>query len=434
MAGTPTTSTIPLSWTPILYTGDQGGYEIGCRQSVNDPSVFSSLVANKTSSAGSIANLLTGTAYLCTARTHTPLHGPQTNDLMSRAATEVSATTLLPTGLVGSSGQYILSDLLTSFTLHANTETVPLSMGTLPRPLCATLPGHAVGIRGTHTGPLVATTNGTDFVHTLSLWVVPVGAPLSEAISIGCQNGVTSAVLTGTILAGYDYYVMVTGTQGAARLLNLVISSQANQPPTARADTANTPMNSPLVVAAPGVLSNDSDPEGGLLQATLLETVQHGTLNLNSTGRFLYRPQTGYVGQDGFTYRACDALNACAETSVTLNITAAAGTPVTLLLPVSAAADLINEDGSQWTGERSSAGVGNGSSKNASALGLRFKDLFLPPGVTITAARLEVYSPLAQTTLVKKVRIGLPTITERGTADYRLQSNKLQQKDAEFFQ
>src|SRR6185436_7137597 len=57
---------------------------------------------------------------------------------------------------------------------------------------------------------------------------------------------------------------------------------------------------------APGVLGNDTDPEGQPLTAVFVAGPAHGSLTLNSDGSFVYAPAVGYFGPDSFTYRASD--------------------------------------------------------------------------------------------------------------------------------
>ena len=74
-----------------------------------------------------------------------------------------------------------------------------------------------------------------------------------------------------------------------------------------------------LSVAAPGVLGNDSDPDGESLTAQLVSTPSAGAVVFNSNGSFDYSPSTDYYGSDSFTYQACDPTNRC--TQATANIT-----------------------------------------------------------------------------------------------------------------
>jgi hypothetical protein len=86
-------------------------------------------------------------------------------------------------------------------------------------------------------------------------------------------------------------------------------------------------------VAAPGVLANDSDPDGDELSAGLVTTVSHGALNLATSGAFAYTPATGYAGTDEFTYRAWDGVAWSNRTTVTLHVAAPTPAPTKTLKP-----------------------------------------------------------------------------------------------------
>ena len=60
---------------------------------------------------------------------------------------------------------------------------------------------------------------------------------------------------------------------------------------------------------------------GDPLTAVLYSGVSHGTLTLNSNGGFTYTPTAGYVGSDGFQYRAYDGTSYSAAKTVTLTVT-----------------------------------------------------------------------------------------------------------------
>jgi uncharacterized repeat protein (TIGR01451 family) len=64
--------------------------------------------------------------------------------------------------------------------------------------------------------------------------------------------------------------------------------------------------NTTLTVSAPGVLDNDSDPDGDDLTTVLVAGPTNGALTLNADGSFTYTPGSGYSGPDSFTYRASD--------------------------------------------------------------------------------------------------------------------------------
>jgi VCBS repeat-containing protein len=76
--------------------------------------------------------------------------------------------------------------------------------------------------------------------------------------------------------------------------------------PTATDDAYATDEDAPLNVVAPGVLGNDSDPDGDDLTAVLVSRPEHGTLTLTADGSFAYTPDANYNGRDSFAYTATD--------------------------------------------------------------------------------------------------------------------------------
>ena len=94
-----------------------------------------------------------------------------------------------------------------------------------------------------------------------------------------------------------------------------------NHAPVANDDIYATAFNTPLNVAAPGVLVNDTDADGDSLTAVLISGPAHGTLALNANGSFSYTPNTNYSGTDTFTYAANDGLvnGNTATVTVTVN-------------------------------------------------------------------------------------------------------------------
>jgi Ca2+-binding RTX toxin-like protein len=89
-------------------------------------------------------------------------------------------------------------------------------------------------------------------------------------------------------------------------LARYTTTTSVNHPPVAMADTYTAHEDTPLTVIAPGVLGNDTDPDGDPLTAVLVTGPAHGTLALNGNGSFTYTPTAGYTGPDSFTYRSSD--------------------------------------------------------------------------------------------------------------------------------
>ncbi len=101
-----------------------------------------------------------------------------------------------------------------------------------------------------------------------------------------------------------------TGDQSAATnprsamVDNISLIGEANIPPVANNDGYTVEQDTQLTIDAPGVLINDTNPGEGTLSAILVTDVVHGDLSLNPDGSFTYDPDTGYSGEDHFTYRA----------------------------------------------------------------------------------------------------------------------------------
>jgi VCBS repeat-containing protein len=125
----------------------------------------------------------------------------------------------------------------------------------------------------------------------------------------------------------------------------VVIGLDLNGPPTATGDSYSTPEDTQLSVPAPGVLGNDSDPDGDALTAQLVTNPSHGTLTLNANGSFTYDPAANANGPDGFTYRAVDEHGAVSETvTVSIGVTAVNDAP-TVVVVAGGACDPAPEGG-----------------------------------------------------------------------------------------
>ena len=81
-----------------------------------------------------------------------------------------------------------------------------------------------------------------------------------------------------------------------------------NLEPTATDDVYISAPETPLVVAASGVLNNDSDPENDTLtvNTTPVSGPSDGTVTLSADGSFTYTPNAGSSGNDSFVYEISD--------------------------------------------------------------------------------------------------------------------------------
>ncbi|HVP99900.1 MAG TPA: Ig-like domain-containing protein, partial [Candidatus Thermoplasmatota archaeon] len=94
----------------------------------------------------------------------------------------------------------------------------------------------------------------------------------------------------------------------------------SNNPPVANPDAYSTNQDTSLSVVAPGVLSNDTDPDGDSLTAVKVSDPSHGTLAFHSNGSFVYTPTLHFFGNDSFTYKAYDGTAYSNNATVSLSI------------------------------------------------------------------------------------------------------------------
>jgi VCBS repeat-containing protein len=88
---------------------------------------------------------------------------------------------------------------------------------------------------------------------------------------------------------------------------DVTVESTVNSVPTTAPEEFTTPANQNLVVATPGVLAGDSDPDpDDTITAALLSQPTHGTISLAADGSFTYTPSAGFQGDDTFQYQAVD--------------------------------------------------------------------------------------------------------------------------------
>jgi len=80
-----------------------------------------------------------------------------------------------------------------------------------------------------------------------------------------------------------------------------------------------------VVDANEGVLSNDHDPDGDDLTASLVHGPTYGTLTFSDDGSFTYVPDEGFVGTDTFTYTAGDGTFESEVATVTIVVASATG-------------------------------------------------------------------------------------------------------------
>jgi VCBS repeat-containing protein len=153
---------------------------------------------------------------------------------------------------------------------------------------------------------------------------VPTHAPNAGSVAIdqGNSDGLTTDERGSLRPCDDPMIANATGGDGADVGAFEILGTCAapNDPPVAVADSYDMDQDTTLNVGAPGVLGNDSDPNGDSLTATLVSDVSNGTLVLNADGSFTYEPDPGFVGDDTFTYYASDGTDDSNTVTVTVHV------------------------------------------------------------------------------------------------------------------
>ena len=199
---------------------------------------------------------------------------------------------------------------------------------------------------GTFTGPTILTTDSgvsavavADFNRDGDPDLAATNVNLSRVSVLLGSTGATFTAPTNFAVGGTQTSVGVADFNGdgkpdlAATKFNtdnvgvLLNSTVTNRPPVAAGDGFGSAEDTVLTVAAPGVLGNDTDPDGDALTAVLVSGPQHGSLTLNANGSFAYVPAADFAGSDSFSYRASDGALTSNVATVAINLTAVNDAP-----------------------------------------------------------------------------------------------------------
>ncbi|RYD82345.1 MAG: hypothetical protein EOP84_09520 [Verrucomicrobiaceae bacterium] len=110
-----------------------------------------------------------------------------------------------------------------------------------------------------------------------------------------------------------------------AMLAIIQSASAANLPPVAAPDSYSALEGTMLSIdtykgLGPGVLRNDSDPEGKRLTTVLISGTTNGQLDLQPYGGFTYTPTPGFTGTDQFLYKATNGIRESAVVWVSIEV------------------------------------------------------------------------------------------------------------------
>ena len=156
------------------------------------------------------------------------------------------------------------------------------------------------------------------------------GLPTVSATLTDNRPGVDPAIASPGDTINYQVVISNTGTGPATGVQfnqdvdanTAVVSGSVKMSPLAITDIYETPLNTQLSVAAPGVLANDAGIPAPTAQPIANgPTAQGGTVTLNSDGSFIYNPPNNFAGSsDNFDYTITNGQAPDSTTTVTITI------------------------------------------------------------------------------------------------------------------
>lgn len=149
-----------------------------------------------------------------------------------------------------------------------------------------------------------------DTGDTLTVTLISGTAPNAGTVTVNPNGSFTFTPADDyTGQATFRYRAVDNQNAQSNEAIATITVSASNRPPVASDDTYTAEKNTPLTVAAPGVLGDDSDPDSGdTITASLVSgpPASAGTLTLNANGGFTFTPANNYTGTTTFRYRARD--------------------------------------------------------------------------------------------------------------------------------
>ena len=115
-------------------------------------------------------------------------------------------------------------------------------------------------------------------------------------------------------------YTISDGNGGTDTATVTITVNNLNDPPTAVNDTYTTNEDVTLSIAAPGVLGNDTDPDGDTLTVTSNTQPANGSATVNANGSFTYNPDSNFNGTNTFSYTISDGNGGTDTATVTITV------------------------------------------------------------------------------------------------------------------
>ena len=195
-------------------------------------------------------------------------------------------------------------------------------------------------LAGTNSPPRITSTPPSGAIAgSLYRYAVTASDPDNDTLSFHLDAApatMTIDALTGLIewtpgtnqVGTHGMTVRVNDARGKAATQTFAVTvAIPNQAPAASNDSYSMSSGATLAIAAPGVLGNDNDADGGALTAALTAGTSSGSLALNGNGSFTYTPNAGFAGAVTFVYRAFDGALYSNNATVSIAVNGSANVP-----------------------------------------------------------------------------------------------------------
>ncbi|GAB4517751.1 MAG: hypothetical protein OHK0046_24620 [Anaerolineae bacterium] len=292
-----------------------------------------------------------------------PAPGVRTNDTVPTGVTANAVKVSDPTSgtvVLGSDGQLVYIPVAAftgdvSFTYklvnvstnaESNTATVTISVTDSPTALVATDDNYntAVGQTLTIAAPGVLSNDTGTGTLSASKLTDPASGTLVLSAD-GAFTYIPVADFTGAVSFTYN---ATNGTETDSATVTINVGGGGGNAPVANGDTYTTAPGESLAVAAPGLLTNDTDADDDVLTAAKASDPANGTVTVDVSGAFTYIPNSGFSGVDTFTYTASDGVNTSPAATVTIVVTSNAGGELNLISPAGTVSNTVGNPLFTW--------------------------------------------------------------------------------------
>ena len=145
------------------------------------------------------------------------------------------------------------------------------------------------------------------------------------ATSLGNKKFCTIDVTYNPTAHGTTSVTVTASAKKPDTSATLRLTGTLNGAPVAQDDSYTTSEGTTLVIPAPGLLANDSDPDGDPIYVNVnsVSAPAHSVSSgVQGNGYIQYIPAAGFTGTDSFTYQAIDGYGANSNTAtVTITVT-----------------------------------------------------------------------------------------------------------------